>query len=71
MTSDVKGYFNRIADSLDEVRVRICAYGASESQTCDCKFGIDPTVNLMSSEKTGCPELRKIVRAYRAYAETL
>ena len=61
-----KNNFGEIADKLEEVRKLLCPYPPGE--TCDCKYGMGVTTNLYTSEKTGCPELRSIIRIYRAAA---
>lgn len=48
--------------ALDAVRLLVCAYGASLTQTCDCKYGRDEHTHS-GSEKTGCPELRDVIRS--------
>lgn len=58
-------YFGARADELDLARRGICAYGSKENEPCDCKYGISNDTKLESSEKTGCPELRHIIRIYR------
>lgn len=63
----------QLAAALEQVRKRICAYGP-DAKVCDCKYGIDqpltgwrygmsksPHGNHLSSEMTGCPELRSVI----------
>ncbi len=75
MDEDPKDYWrkrlNDAANALDKVRMTICAYGASEHGMCDCKYGAPQGIPSISSEKTGCPELRQLVRAYRKLAENV
>lgn len=59
--------FERMANELESVRQRICPYPMNAS-SCDCKYGLGYGVNLRTSEKTGCPELREIIAVYRAAA---
>lgn len=58
--------FEYIANHLETARRKICPYPRSE--TCDCKYGLGYGVNVKTSEKTGCPELREIIMIYRAAA---
>ena len=58
--------FEYIANHLETARRLICPYPRRE--TCDCKYGLGYGVNVKSSEKTGCPELREIIMIYRAAA---
>lgn len=62
-------YWNRMADQLDLVRVKICYYGAGENQTCDCKYGVSADSNMRLDEQNGCPELRALIKIYRNQAE--
>ena len=58
-----------MANTLEAIRRRICAYGGAD--TCDCKYGLraegtqadwitDRPVQW-HSEQTGCPELREMI----------
>lgn len=59
--------FEAMANQLEQVRKTICPYPMSDS-SCDCKYGLGYGVNVRTSEKTGCPELREIIAVYRAAA---
>lgn len=53
-----------LLSALEEVQVRVCAYGSKER--CDCKYGIKNEGDLAknhfySGEQTGCPEVREII----------
>jgi len=61
--------FTRIANDLNETRMKLCAYLADEEETCDCKHGVDMTVDLRRDERNGCPELRELVKIYRNQAK--
>lgn len=62
-----------LAAALEMVRRRICAYG-ERATTCDCKYGVGQHITggarisgitgkpYISSEATGCPELRSAIR---------
>lgn len=57
---------NAVADSLEVLRRRVCAYTSpvNAPSFCDCKYGLsDDTRNV--SEQTGCPELRDAIRLLR------
>ena len=65
---DAEILYNNLATKLNSFRQRwICVYGADENETCDCKFGIN-VISRPMGEQTGCPEMRNIVEAYRAFA---
>jgi len=60
--------FNGIATKINSFRQQqICPYGADENETCDCKYGININSRPFG-EQTGCPEMRYIVKSYRAFA---
>lgn len=65
---EAAAYFHRLADKIEGVRSTICPYGAGEFESCDCKYGLKPGIDLSRSEQTGCPELRDIVKSYRDFA---
>jgi hypothetical protein len=54
---------------LDAVRRRLCGYGASLEETCDCKFGIRGAARM--SEQTGCPELRQAIKMLQGKYEEI
>lgn len=57
---------NVVADSLEVLRRRVCAYTSpvNAPSFCDCKYGLsDDTRN--GGEQTGCPELRDAIRLLR------
>jgi hypothetical protein len=61
--------YNSIATKLNSFRQQqICVYGADENERCDCKYGINVNSRALG-EQTGCPEMRDIVEAYRAFAK--
>ena len=69
--------YDNIANAVEQVRLRYCAYGAAEGQTCDCKYagywndiGGEYRLYSVTSEQTGCAELRKTTRMFRAIAES-
>lgn len=67
------GFFMRtnpllLAESLEALRRRICAYGAFGDMTCDCKYGLKIDSNR-NSEQTGCPELRSVIEGLLLAAE--
>jgi hypothetical protein len=57
-----------LAAALELIRRRVCAYGPN-AKTCDCKYGLGlrlldgdaSTYSGLSSEQTGCPELRELI----------
>ena len=59
-----------LAAALEMVRRRMCGYSSDDAPDvyCDCKYGIGDTltrgapVPRLSSERTGCPELRELIR---------
>lgn len=65
----------QLAAALEQVRRQVCAYRATGDDHCDCKYGIDQELtdewryvgaggksrNYISSEMTGCPELRSVI----------
>jgi hypothetical protein len=75
MDDDPKIYWqkrlNDTADALNKIRMTLCAYMAPENGMCDCKYGAPQGIPSISSEKTGCPELRQLVRAYRELANNV
>lgn len=54
----------RLYLALESARRVICAYG---QDPCDCKYGIDRDVGLVS-ERTGCPELRDLIREWTGWS---
>ena len=58
------GGIEGLADALEALRKRLCAYGPDATR-CDCKYLLPngaPSARVMGrSEVTGCPELRYVV----------
>lgn len=65
----ISSYWERMADQLNDVRIKICFYGADEHQSCDCKYGVDMNTELNRGECNGCPELRNLIKIYRNQAQ--
>lgn len=59
-----------LASALEQVRRRVCAYGAFGTQEfCDCKYGLSAdNPQPRRSEATGCPELRVVIHQLLAEA---
>ena len=55
-----------LAAALEYVRRKVCCYNLSIERDvhCDCKYGLsieDGERRSVSSEQTGCPELREVI----------